>query len=116
MGPSGRTCPPDRLLFDRVAESHLAAVGMAVAAGIASETIRNALATFQTSYEQSPGRLNFHHGHPFTVMMDYAHNPAGLTHLKNLITGLKKNHNRVIGVLSASGDRRAAWQEKCSMN
>lgn len=87
-------------------ENAMAAVGMAVAAGIPTETIRNALATFQTSYEQSPGRLNFHHGHPFTVMMDYAHNPAGLTHLRNLITGLKKNHHRVIGVLSASGDRR----------
>lgn len=87
-------------------ENALAAVGMAVAAGIPVETIRNALSTFQTSYEHSPGRLNFYHNHPFTVMMDYAHNPSGLTHLKHLVNGLRKNHQRVIGVLSASGDRR----------
>ncbi|GEM47863.1 cyanophycin synthetase [Deinococcus cellulosilyticus] len=87
-------------------ENALAAVSMAHAAGVPSATIREALQTFGCSFEESPGRLNFYREHPFTVLMDYAHNPAGITHLKNLVLAMKEQYGRVIGVVGAAGDRR----------
>lgn len=92
-------------------ENALAATGMAHAAGVQPETIRAALQTFGCSFEECPGRLNFYREHPFTVLMDYAHNPAGIQHLKNLVLALKEQslkeqQGRVIGVVGAAGDRR----------
>lgn len=87
-------------------ENSLAAAAIGFAAGLELETITEALKTFQTSFEENPGRLNFYHEHPFTVLMDYAHNPSGLTHIGNMIAGMREQHGRVIGVLSGTGDRR----------
>jgi cyanophycin synthetase len=84
----------------------LAAVAIAHAHGVPALTIRTALASFQSTYEQNPGRLNVHDGHGFRVIVDYAHNPAGLTALGELIDGLRHRYSRTIGVLSVAGDRR----------
>jgi cyanophycin synthetase len=83
-----------------------AAVAMAVAHGVRLITIRSALATFRSTYEQNPGRLNVHDAHGFRVIFDYAHNVAGLTALGKVIQGLRKRYPRTIGVISIPGDRR----------
>jgi cyanophycin synthetase len=83
-----------------------AAVAMAVAHGVPLLTIRSALTMFQSTFEQNPGRLNVHDEHGFRVILDYAHNAAGLTALGNVIEGLRKRHPRTIGVISIPGDRR----------
>jgi len=83
-----------------------AAVAMAVAHGVPLITIRSALSSFQSTYEQNPGRLNVHDAHGFRVIMDYAHNVAGLTALGNVVRGLRRRHPRTIGVISIPGDRR----------
>ncbi|MCP2014873.1 cyanophycin synthetase [Deinococcus sp. HSC-46F16] len=87
-------------------QNALAAAAIAVAQGVELSVIRTALASFTTSYEQSPGRLNLYDGHPFRVMLDYAHNPAGLAHLRDLVTHLRPPRGRVIGVMGVAGDRR----------
>src|SRR3712207_8663409 len=53
------------------------AVAAAVAHGVPVPTIRSALATFRSTFEENPGRLNVHDDHGFRVIVDYAHNPTG---------------------------------------
>ncbi|WP_207485942.1 cyanophycin synthetase [Arenibaculum pallidiluteum] len=87
-------------------QNALAAVAMAHAHGVPLKTIRGALAAFSTSFEQSPGRLNVYDGHGFRVLLDYAHNPAGMRALGGLVKGLRSQHRRVIGMVNIPGDRR----------
>jgi cyanophycin synthetase len=83
-----------------------AAIAMAVAHGVPLITVRSAMSSFQSTYEQNPGRLNVHDAHGFRVIVDYAHNVAGLTALGNVIRGLRRRYPRTIGVISIPGDRR----------
>jgi len=84
----------------------LAAITVCLAHGVPVPTIRSALATFQSSYELNPGRLNVHDGHGFRVILDYAHNPAGLTALGSVIGKLRPRYKRTMGVIAIPGDRR----------
>lgn len=84
----------------------LAAAAACVAQDVPIDTIRSALATFQSSFEQNPGRLNIHDAHGFRVIVDYAHNAAGLTALGVLIDAVRHRYGSTIGVLSIPGDRR----------
>jgi cyanophycin synthetase len=84
----------------------MAGIAMAVAYDVPILTIRSALATFQSSFEQNPGRLNVHDAHGFRVIVDYAHNAAGLTALGEVINGLRHRYQRTIGAVSIAGDRR----------
>ncbi|MDQ3749803.1 MAG: Mur ligase family protein, partial [Acidobacteriota bacterium] len=72
--------------------------------GVSLEDIRVGLTTFTPSTAQTPGRMNFVEIKDFTVLMDFAHNPAGLIGLKNFINKLP--YEKRIGVLSGVGDRR----------
>jgi UDP-N-acetylmuramyl tripeptide synthase len=54
----------------------------------------------------SPGRLNVFDGHGFRVILDYAHNPAGLKALGDVILKMRPRHGRVIGMINIPGDRR----------
>lgn len=84
----------------------LACVAMCVAYKVPLLTIRSALTSFQSSFEQNPGRLNVHDEHGFRVILDYAHNAAGLEALGEVVTGLRHRYKRALGVLSIPGDRR----------
>jgi cyanophycin synthetase len=84
----------------------LTAVAMAVGHGVSYESVRLALATFGTSFEQNPGRLNLFDGHGFRVIVDYAHNPASLTALGDLLAKLRPMYGRQIGMVTVPGDRR----------
>jgi len=72
--------------------------------GVSLEDIRSGLRTFNAGTAQTPGRLNFVEIGDITVLMDYAHNPAGLNALKNFIEKLPFKHRTV--VLNGTGDRR----------
>ena len=84
----------------------LAATAMALAYGVPILTIRSALTQFRSSFDQNPGRLNVHDAHGFRVIVDYAHNAAGLEALGKVIRGLSHRYKRTIGVVSMAGDRR----------
>lgn len=62
-------------------QNALFAVALADALGVTAEPIRTALGRFAMNWEQTPGRLNFYPGLPFEVMLDYTHNPEGMTEL-----------------------------------
>ena len=84
----------------------LACVAMTYAYGVPPQEIRKALSTFASSFEQTPGRMNVYDGHGFRVLLDYAHNPAGLTALGQVVNKMRPQYNRTIGMVSIPGDRR----------
>lgn len=68
------------------------------------EDIKSGLQTFIPSPAQTPGRMNLFNFKHFSVMVDYAHNTAGLKaigkFLSNTETGKK------VGIIAGVGDRR----------
>lgn len=73
--------------------------------GVGLEDIRHGLRTFDTSFFQAPGRMNIFHDHPFKVIMDYAHNPAAVKAMVDLVGRLDVEGKKRV-VLAAPGDRR----------
>jgi cyanophycin synthetase len=74
------------------------------ALGVGIETIREGLAGFDASFENNPGRLNIHRGLPFTVIMDYAHNPDGMKKLGEFIERLDVPGRRIL-MYAVTGNR-----------
>jgi cyanophycin synthetase len=72
--------------------------------GVSIEDIRVGLTTFNAGTAQTPGRLNFIEVGTTTVLMDYAHNPAGARGLTNFINKLPNKYRTA--VLNGTGDRR----------
>ncbi len=72
--------------------------------GVSIEDIRVGLTTFNAGTAQTPGRLNFVEVGHATVLMDYAHNPAGALGLMNFINKLPNKYRTA--VLNGTGDRR----------
>jgi len=72
--------------------------------GFELDDIRSALETFIPSPAQTPGRLNLFEFKNFAVMLDYAHNSAGLEALKNFVD--KIDAKPKVGIIAGIGDRR----------
>jgi cyanophycin synthetase len=72
--------------------------------GVSIEDIRVGLTTFNAGTAQTPGRLNFIEVGHATVLMDYAHNPAGARGLTNFVSKLPYKYRTA--VLNGTGDRR----------
>jgi cyanophycin synthetase len=87
-------------------QNAMGAIATAYAQGVPVEVIRMGLSTYTNSFEHSPGRLNIFDGHGFRVILDYAHNPAGLQALGDLILKVRPRHRCVIGMINIPGDRR----------
>jgi cyanophycin synthetase len=81
----------------------LAASLAAFAQGVRIEAIRVALATFQASVNQTPGRMNLFNLGDYHALVDYAHNP----HSYEALGGFVQNwQGERIGVVGGPGDRR----------
>jgi cyanophycin synthetase len=81
------------------------AIAITYSMGMSLDDIKTGLLTFTTSYFQAPGRMNFFEEHPFKVLLDYAHNPAALTLLCDLVSKLEVRGEKTC-VIAAPGDRR----------
>ncbi len=81
------------------------AAAMAYALDLNLESIRQGLRTFDSSYYQAPGRMNVYDEHPFKVVLDYAHNPAAVKVICQVVQRLDVTGRRIV-VLAAPGDRR----------
>lgn len=81
------------------------AAALAYNMNVGLEDIRHGLRTFNTSFFQSPGRMNIYTEHPFKVILDYAHNPAAVAAMCDLVDRFEPKGKRII-VISAPGDRR----------
>ncbi|OAB80513.1 cyanophycin synthetase [Cochleicola gelatinilyticus] len=82
----------------------LAAVIAANVRGISIEDMKAALETFIPSAAQTPGRLNLFEFKNFTVLLDYAHNPAGMRALQKFTDNLECSVK--VGIIAGIGDRR----------
>ncbi|MBA3343971.1 MAG: cyanophycin synthetase [Gemmatimonadales bacterium] len=81
------------------------AAAMAFSMGLKLEDIRHGLRTFDTTFFQTPGRMNIYDEHPFKVILDYGHNPAAIEAMCSLVERLEVSGRRIC-VLAAPGDRR----------
>lgn len=72
--------------------------------GIRIEDMKAALETFIPSAAQTPGRLNLFEFENFTILLDYAHNPAGMRALKKFTDNLECTVK--VGIIAGIGDRR----------
>lgn len=72
--------------------------------GVSMEDMRAGLETFIPSASQTPGRLNLFEFNNFTVLLDYAHNPAGMNALKQFVDTFEATVK--VGIIAGIGDRR----------
>jgi cyanophycin synthetase len=82
----------------------LPAVIAANVRGIGIEDMKVALETFIPSASQTPGRLNLFKFENFTILLDYAHNPAGMRALQKFTDNLEATVK--VGIIAGVGDRR----------
>jgi cyanophycin synthetase len=82
----------------------LAAVAAAYVQGMRYEDIRSGLLSFFPSPALTPGRLNLLRVGQGQILVDYAHNPAAVEGLMDLVRRMQAR--RRIGVITAPGDRR----------
>ena len=68
------------------------------------EDLRLGLETFNPSPALTPGRMNLFRFREFDVMLDYAHNPAGMEAIRKFLD--KTDGKPKVGIISGTGDRR----------
>ena len=72
--------------------------------GISIEDMKAGLETFIPSASQTPGRLNLFEFENFSILLDYAHNPAGMRGLQKFVEELEATVK--VGIIAGIGDRR----------
>ncbi len=82
----------------------LPAVLTATIQGISIQDMKAALESFIPSASQTPGRLNMFKFENFSVLLDYAHNPAGLRALQLFVNEIDATVK--VGIIAGIGDRR----------
>lgn len=82
----------------------LPAVISAFVQNIKIEDISVGLESFIPSPSQTPGRLNYFEFKNFNLLLDYAHNPAGLRALQKLVE--RMDGKPKVGIIAGIGDRR----------
>ena len=72
--------------------------------GISIEDIKAGLETFIPSASQTPGRLNLFEFKNFSILLDYAHNAAGMRALQDFTNTIDCSCK--VGIIAGVGDRR----------
>ncbi|MGA8845042.1 MAG: Mur ligase family protein [Nocardioides sp.] len=99
-------------------ENTLAATSAALAIGIPRAVVVEGLRTFTPDAEHNPGRMNFFSipgataGEEISVVMDLAHNEAGLEALMEIMNGVRRPGGRLLLGLGVVGDRTDELIEK----
>ncbi len=89
-------------------ENALAAAGACLAVGLPVEQVRQGLAAFRSRADQNRGRLNVYRVDDAVVVIDFAHNEAGLAHLLAFARSFCGEGGRLVSVVGTAGDRDAA--------
>ncbi len=87
-------------------ENALAAASAALAAGVGTEHVAAGLRSFLADAEHNPGRMNIFTLGELSVVMDLAHNEAGLEAMVEVMRGLRAPGSRLLLGLGAVGDRQ----------
>jgi cyanophycin synthetase len=86
-------------------ENALAAVGAGLGVGLPREAVAEGLRSFRPGPEDNPGRMNVWSLGGLTVVVDLAHNEAGVVALLEVLHGLRPDGNAVRLVVGTPGDR-----------
>lgn len=90
-------------------ENTLAAASASLAAGIPREVVVEGLTTFRPDAEHNPGRMNFFTVQTdqgdISVVMDLAHNEAGLEAMLEIMNGVRPTGSRILLGIGVVGDR-----------
>lgn len=86
-------------------ENAMFAAAMAFALGKTLDQIRTGLRTFDSTFFQSPGRMNVFDEHGFRVILDYGHNEAAVGAMVEVVDRLKPRGKRIV-CATCPGDRR----------
>jgi cyanophycin synthetase len=87
-------------------ENAMHATAGALAVGIDLESVREGLKTFRSDAGLNPGRLNlFRTADGVSVLIDFAHNEAGVQHLLSLATTFVEKGKKLRTVAGSAGDR-----------
>jgi cyanophycin synthetase len=93
-------------------ENTLAAASAALAIGVPPEAVVAGLRSFAPDAEHNPGRMNFFSLGDISVVMDLAHNEAGLEAMVEIMNGVRRPGARLLLGLGAVGDRTDDLLEK----
>ncbi|MGC4191360.1 MAG: Mur ligase family protein [Thermomicrobiales bacterium] len=87
-------------------ENALCATAAVLAFGMPLDQVRSGLASFAPDSKQNRGRLNVFEKQGVSVVIDYAHNEAGLVHLLALGRAFAgERGGRLFAVIGSAGDR-----------
>ena len=87
-------------------ENALAAASATLGLGLPQQAVVDGLTTFAPGPEFNPGRMNVYSlGDDLTVVIDLAHNEAGLQALLEIMAGLRPAGGRLLLALGSPGDR-----------
>ena len=86
-------------------ENALAATGAGLAVGLPRAAVIEGLRSFRPGPEDNPGRMNVYDLHGVTVVIDLAHNEAGVEALLEVLHGLRPPGAVVHLVMGGVGDR-----------
>jgi cyanophycin synthetase len=86
-------------------ENALAAVGAGLGVGLPRTAVVEGLRSFQPDPADNPGRMNVYDLDGVTVVVDLAHNEAGVRALLEVLGGLRKPGASVRLVMGTPGDR-----------
>jgi cyanophycin synthetase len=93
-------------------ENALAAASAALAVGISRRAVVDGLRSFRPDVEHNPGRMNIFTvpvtGGGISVVVDLAHNEAGLEALLEIMAGIRRPGSRLLLGLGSAGDRTDA--------
>ncbi|HET7533355.1 MAG TPA: Mur ligase family protein [Nocardioidaceae bacterium] len=86
-------------------ENALAAASAALAVGLPRDAVVEGLTSFRPDPQHNPGRMNFFSLGEVSVVIDLAHNEAGLEALLEIMHGVRRPGGRLLLGLGAVGDR-----------
>ncbi|NUR05476.1 MAG: Mur ligase [Nocardioidaceae bacterium] len=87
-------------------ENALGAASAALAVGLPRAAVVEGLRTFAPDPAHNPGRMNFFTHDDVSVVVDLAHNEAGLEALLEIMNGVRRPGARLLLGLGAVGDRQ----------
>jgi cyanophycin synthetase len=87
-------------------ENALGAASAALAVGLPREAVVEGLTSFRPDPEHNPGRMNIFSRDDLSVVIDLAHNEAGLEALIEIMNGVRRPGARLLLGLGAVGDRQ----------
>jgi cyanophycin synthetase len=86
-------------------QNAMAAASAAVAVGLSDRAVARGLRSFVLDPERNPGRTNLFALHRRLVVIDYAHNEAGMIGLTEVLNALRRKGREVWIAICTAGDR-----------